>query len=300
MNNKIAIIGAGNVGSTIAYTLMLNNTVSELLLVDIDTKKCQGQVDDLADALAFSRTTFIRQGNFNDAGQADIAIISAGLCQKPGQSRLELAAANAKIVRSIIEQMKPLRDDLVIIIVTNPVDIMTYVAQQTTNLPRNQLFGSGTFLDTQRLRGYLAQELTIAEQSIHAYVLGEHGDSQFVAWSGATIAGIPLNEFKQIQNKLVELEKKTATKVYDIIECKGSTYFGIAACVSALCTTILFNEHRVAPVSWYQEKFNVCLSLPAIMGKKGIEEILKIQLDEQEQEKLALSAENLRNIIKRL
>lgn len=296
-HTKIAVIGTGNVGATIAYTLMVSNTVSEILLIDKNVEKCRGELYDLSDVLSFCNASNVKAATFTEVAQADIIIICAGIAQKAGEDRLALLQTNTEIVCSIIQNLKPIRKDSIIIMVTNPVDIMTLIAQEESELPRNQIIGSGTFLDTQRLRGIISEKLQIAQESIHAYILGEHGDSQFVAWASSNIAGIPLMEFKEIDKIFIEnAEKNAQQRVYDIIKCKGFTNFGIASCVDAICRDIIFNERRVVPVSCYIEKFGVCLSMPAILSEKGIEKILPLKLTDSETKKLENSAKKLKEI----
>jgi len=298
-HSQIAIIGAGAVGSTTAYALMLQNIAADIILVDIDEPRCKGEVLDLSGALSFSGTSAIRSGTSKEAGQAKIIIIAAGARQKPGQSRIDLLQTNKKIVSSVIEKIEPINPDTIIIMVTNPVDILTLHAQNLVKLPKKQVFGSGTFLDTQRLRGIIAEKINIAEQSIHAYILGEHGDTQFPAWSCARVAGIPLLDFPQLTEKDLDfIAEKTRQQAYEIIACKGATYYGIAACVAAICENILFDQKRVLPLSCYIDEFNICLSMPVVLGKNGIEQILSMPLNQQEQESLAYSAKQLRALIK--
>lgn len=298
---KIAIIGAGTVGATTAYTLILKNSASEIILIDIQDIKCKGEVEDLSDALSFSTTSHVSMGTLSEAGQADIVIITAGIAQKPGQSRIDLLRTNYTIVTDIITKMKPLRSDLIIIMVSNPVDVLTYAVQQMAGLPKNQIFGSGTLLDTQRLRHIVRDTLHVAEQSIHLYVLGEHGDSQFAAWSSAAIAGKPILNFPHVnQSALDTMAEQAKRKAYDIIECKGSTAFGIASCVAAYCQNIVSDAQRVTPVSCYIEEFGVCLSMPVVLGSSGIEQILVPQFNEQEQQKLEASAATIKKYIQEL
>ncbi|TET06152.1 L-lactate dehydrogenase [Candidatus Dependentiae bacterium] len=298
---KLAIIGAGAVGSTTAYALMWKNVATEILLIDIDEKRCKGEILDLSDALPFCYASKIQRGTTKEAGQADIVIITAGVRQKPGQPRSDLIAENQKIIKSIINDMKPINPNTIIIMVTNPVDILTYYAQQITDLPKNQIFGSGTFLDSQRLRGILSKKLNIAEQSIQAYVLGEHGDSQFVAWSNMNIAGIPLLDFPIFSSKDLDvMADETKNRVYEIIACKEATFYGIAACVTDICECIIFNQKRIIPLSCFIEKYNVCLSMPAVLGEKGIEQILSIRLSQKEQDLLEKSVKKLKGVIKDL
>jgi L-lactate dehydrogenase len=299
-HTKIAIIGAGAVGTSIAYALILKNIGAEIMLVDINTQRCTGEILDLSDALPFSLCSSIHQGTALDAGKADIIIIAAGMRQGPDQSRTELIDANAQIISSLIRSIQPINQDAIMIMVTNPVDILTLCAQQYSGLPHKQIFGSGTFLDTQRLHGLLAQKLSVAATSIHAYVVGEHGDSQFALWSSAHVGGISLRHFPQCsQHELDLLEQQTQNKAYEIIACKGATYFGIAACVATMCQTINFDQKTVMPLSCYQEKYGIYFSLPAVLGKKGIEQILPIEFDDQEEKKLEHSVQQLRGIIKK-
>jgi L-lactate dehydrogenase len=296
VNKKIAIIGAGSVGSTIAYALILKNINAEILLVDIDEKRCKGEVLDLSDAL-FCSAAKIKNSRVQDASQADIIIIAAGARQKPKQSRTDLIAINRFIIAAILEQIRPIKQHAIIIMVTNPVDILTFDAQQFSGLPRNQVFGSGTFLDTVRLHGILAKKLNIAMQSINAYILGEHGDTQFAAWSIANIAGVPLLNFPQINKKiLTQIAEEARKKAYEIISCKGATYYGIAACVTTICQAIILDQKLVIPLSCYIPTFNICLSIPIILGGKGIEQILEIPLNKIEQQQLIKSAEYLQKL----
>lgn len=296
--SRIAIVGSGVVGSTTAYSLMMRNFVSKIMLVDVDDIKCKGETLDLSDALSFSSTSDIMMASLAQAGQADIAIITAGVPQKIGQTRLDLLKTNSEIIKNVIDGMKPLNPDLIVIVVTNPVDILTYVAQTVSALPKNQVFGSGTLLDTQRVRDLISQKVNIAQQSIHLYTLGEHGDSQIVAWSCAHIAGIPLVDFPGLnQNILNEMADVAKRKAYDIIECKGSTAFGIAACVSAYCQNIVFDAKKITPVSCYLKEFDVCMSMPVVLGQKGIEQIVTPALNDDEKNLLEQSARLLRSII---
>lgn len=292
--STIAIVGAGVVGSTTAYTLMMHNLASEILLVDIHDIKCKGEVYDLSDALSFSSTATIKQASLAQAGQANIAIITAGIAQKPGQSRVDLLRTNHAVITSVIEGMKPLNKDLIIIVVTNPIDILTYVVQEISGLPRNQIFGSGTMLDTQRLRNLISTHIQVAEESIHVHVLGEHGDSQFVAWSSGHIAGISLADYPGLDMQILQqFSEQTKAKAYDIIACKGSTAFGVASCIAAYCTNILFNTNRITTVSNYVSEYNLCLSTPAPLGASGVLYSIIPPLNIQEKTLLDLSAKTV-------
>jgi len=298
-HSKVAIIGAGAVGSTVAYALLLKHVVGEILLVDIDEIRCQGEVFDLADALLFSRTGKISTATFAEAATADIIIISAGARQEPGEDRSVLYEKNKSIISEICIKLKSVQKDAIVIVVTNPVDAMTYQVQQCMQLPKNQIFGSGTYLDTQRLRHQIAQKLSVAEQSVDAYVLGEHGDTQFAAWSNADIAGTLLTDFPEITlEQLKKIETDTKNRAYEIISCKGATYFGIAACICKLCEAIIFDQKLALPLSCYQEEFNVCVSMPVVLGKNGIERNIPVSLSIEEQEKLTFSANEIKKMLK--
>ena len=295
---KVTIIGAGSVGSTTAYALMLRNIAAEIILIDIDKDRCKGEALDLSDALAFSETSKITYSHQVSSQQSDIIIISAGAPQMLGQSRIELMETNGKIVTTIIEDLKPINKNTIIIVVTNPVDIMTLYVQQIAGLPQGQVFGTGTFLDSQRMKGLLAQKLNIAEQSIHAYVLGEHGDSQFPLWSSAQIAGVPILDFDQLKQKdLDAIALKTKQRAYEIIKCKGSTFFGIAACVSTICESMIFDKKRVIPVSTFIKEFGLCLSMPAVLGYKGIKRIISVPFSKKEKDQMEQSAQKIRDAI---
>jgi L-lactate dehydrogenase len=295
-HSKIAVIGAGSVGSTTAYALLLKNIAAEIILVDIDEKRCHGEILDLSDALAFDGTSKIRSGNAQDAAQADIIVIAAGKAQKPGETRHDLLAANTKIISDIFTAIKPINPAAIVIMVTNPLDALTMLAQSLAELPRNQIFGSGTFLDTMRLRGIIADKLNIARTSVHAYVIGEHGDSQIVAWSCAEIAGTPIEQFPGVEQKDFEVIAQEVKNIaYNIIACKGSTHFGIAACVAHICQAIIFNQKVIIPLSTYIEEYDTVFSMPCVLGENGIEKIISIPLNESEEKKLKISAQELKN-----
>jgi L-lactate dehydrogenase len=297
-HSRIAVIGVGAVGATIAYSILMRDIASEIILVDICSERCMGEVFDMSDAIPASSTAHITLGSIQEAGRADIIIIAAGARRKPGQSRLDLIRINKKIVTSIVENLIPINPRAVVVVVSNPVDIMTLCVQRLAGLPLNQIFGSGTYLDTMRLRCFIADKLAISPQSINAYILGEHGDSQFVVWSSAQIAGIPLKNFAGMAiDELEALAQSAKQKGQDIITLKDATSYGVAACVADICESIIFNQKRVFPVSVYHEKFGVCFSLPVVIGENGIEQILPVSLNEQENAKLLSSAKKLSEAI---
>ena len=293
-HSKIAIIGAGFVGSTTAYALLLKKIVAEIILVDINEIRCRGEILDLSDVLSFDETSQIRAGTPQDAANADIIVIAAGKAQEPNEDRRKLLHVNKAIFDSLFASIKPINPQAIIIIVTNPLDLMTYHAQSLAGLARNQVFGTGTYLDTLRLQGIIAKIAGVAQESVDGYVLGEHGDSQFPAWSSVQIAGIPIEQYPTIQRADLDTIAKTVKdKAYEIIACKGSTYFGIATCVARICEAIVFDQKLVIPLSTYIPEYEICLSMPVILGENGIEKIVPIPLNSDEQKKLSNSAEQL-------
>jgi L-lactate dehydrogenase len=295
----VSIIGAGNVGATIAYSLILEQVCSDVVLVDVDTERCQAQVWDIQD-VAFLHDSRIRAGTFKEAGQGDIIVITAGAKQEPNEPRTNLIDRNYLILQETMEKMKPLNPNAVMMVVSNPVDILTFLAQKVSGLPTEQVIGSGTFLDSSRLRGYLSESLGVARTSVHAYVLGEHGDSQFVNWSSSHISSVPLLEFPGA--KKLDMERVahfTARKAYHIIGGKGSTYYGIGGCAANLCNSILNNTKQIRPVSHFVPKFGVCISLPAILCKSGILGTIPMKFNQQEEAKLLAGVQSLKGILKR-
>ncbi len=300
VKHTIAIIGIGAVGSAIANALISNNTAADLILLDKDEKRCAGEVKDLSDTLGFSQTSQVLQGTYDDVKKADIVIISAGKRQKPGVTRLELLSANKKVLDNILTQLAGLRKDAIVIMVANPLDILTYCMLKQLDIPRKQIFGTGTYIDSQRLKSVLSRRFEIAESSIEAFVLGEHGDSQVVAWSATRIAGNPVEQFGVTQALKKEIAEQVKMTAYDIIEAKGATYYGIAACVTQLCKMILYNTRQIVPVSWYHEAYGACMSLPVLITEHGIEKIGPLAYTKQELEDLERSAALLRSYQEKL
>ncbi|KAH8781750.1 lactate dehydrogenase/glycoside hydrolase [Hyaloscypha sp. PMI_1271] len=296
-SGSIAIIGAGSVGAAIAYSLLLRQVVADIILVDINHEYCQAQVEDLSDATFLSNVR-IRQGTAEDARNADIIVISAGAKQKPGETRIGLIDRNIKVLESVTKSLQPIRSDAILLIVANPVDILTFYAQRLSGLPRNQVIGSGTMLDSIRLTGILANKLKVSDSSIHAFVIGEHGDSQYVAWSSATVHGRPLLKALPLtKTERDEIATTTRKKADSIIKVKGFTSYGVAAVTARMCEAIIFDHRKILPLSHWQEDLGCCLSLPAILGRKGISPF-PVDLDETEHQFLVQSAQALRLIIK--
>lgn len=293
---KIAIIGTGAVGATTAYACLMRNITSEIILVDVDANRCKGELLDLSDALSFSTTARMKQGIYKQAAKADIIIITAGKAQLPNQTRDELLIANKAIIKTIAQELTPINPKAIIIMVSNPVDVMTYYAQKLIKLPSEQIIGSGTMLDSQRLRNLIAHTINIAEESIHAYIIGQHGDMQVAALSSACIAGTPLTELISMK-ALQKLAQLTKEKAYDIIALKKCTSYGVASCVAALCENILFDTNRIMPVSCYLKQYKICMSMPAVIGASGIKQIISPLLDKQETLLLQKSVKNLQKMV---
>ncbi|ORY06687.1 lactate dehydrogenase [Basidiobolus meristosporus CBS 931.73] len=285
-NKTIAIIGCGAVGASCASSIILRNVSCQLLMVDINQKVAEGQALDLSDS-QFLSSTKVRVSTYQEAGQADIIVITAGANQRPGETRLQLIAKNFNILSSVINGMAPIKPTAKIMLVANPVDVLTHIAQKISGLPKNQVFGSGTFLDSGRLRLKLSQIIGVSEPAIHCYAMGEHGDNQFVAWSSARVGGVPLVDYPQMQGvDLEQLQYEVSRKAYEIIDRKGATYYGIGACVASLCDSVLHDRRDIRPISCYSEKYNSYVSMPAIIGANGVEAPINIQLNDAEQKKM--------------
>ncbi|EXJ71218.1 uncharacterized protein A1O5_05024 [Cladophialophora psammophila CBS 110553] len=302
--SRIAILGAGSVGSAIALCLILNPVASEILLVDPNTDQRDAQVKDLEDTTTYHGAVGgggvrIRSATHKEAGQCDIVVISAGAKQRHGESRTDLLGRNLAILKSATDDMKPFRDDIVILLVANPVDVLTYFCQKFSGLPQGQIIGSGTFLDSARLRGILAAKVGVDAGSVDAYVLGEHGESQVVAWSCVTIGAVPLDQClppgTPIDRKAVAMETKD--KAAKIIEAKGATAYGIGALSAAICKSILFDQRNVRPISHWVDDLGCCLSLPVVLGRRGIVRSLNIPLNQEERDLLLKSAATLKRLI---
>ena len=301
--NKIAIVGAGKVGMTSAYALLLAGVAHEIVLFGRDATKLEGEKLDLEHAMALThKTKIVASDNYNDLKDTDIVIFSAGVPQAPGETRLQLAEKNVAILEKMLPPIMAVAPTAIILMVANPVDVMTFRANQIVGVPRGQIFGSGTTLDTARFRFHLSEFLPVNPRSIHTYVLGEHGDSSFPLISSASIGGQKMSDFPGFsKEKAEEAYQKARDAAYAIIESKGSTYYGIGAAVTTIVKAILRNAQTVLPVSMpvddYYGVSGVSLSLPAIIGRNGVQQVIKPSLDEEEQEKLHLSAKSLKQYL---
>ncbi|MDO4271612.1 MAG: L-lactate dehydrogenase [Candidatus Saccharibacteria bacterium] len=301
--NKVTIVGAGFVGSTIAYTLVNAGTVSEIVLVDVDNARAEGEAMDIEHGSPFFKESLIHAGDYETAAGSDIVIITAGTNQRPGETRMDLITRNAAIVKNVAKEIKKTCPEAIILVVANPVDVMTRVIQEVTGFPAERVIGSGTNLDSARLRYLLGKKFGIDSRNIHAYVLGEHGDSEFVAWSNVNIAGMNINEasdsFGGIMGDYdyIDLANETRDAAYEIINRKKATYYGIAASAARICEAILRDEKSILPLSvkltGQYGLSDVYLSLPTVVGQHGVVKVIAPYLSEEEEGKLHHSAKLL-------
>ena len=310
MSSKITIIGAGSVGSTIAYTLSGQDIASELVLIVINKENVKGEVMDIEQGTCFRDPISIVAGDYKDAKDSDIVIITSGIARKPGQTRIELTQTNVNILKEITPEIVKAAPNALYIIVSNPVDIMTYVFTKISGLPENQIIGSGTILDSARLRCGLSEHFQVAQRNIHAYVYGEHGDTSFVPWSAARIAGVNVDDYYEIAEKFgkkIEKLDKDAMLTYvqksggQVIANKGATFYAVTRGVCRLCGFLLSASESVTTVSSMMHGEygieDVCLSTLALVGPNGIQGKLEMKLTDEEVEKLKASADALKAVI---
>ena len=310
---KITILGAGNVGASIAYTLTMDGMASEILLIDINEKKAQGEAADILQGTPFSAPVNIHAGSYEEAVNSDIVVVTVGMARKPGQTRLDLAQANVNIVKEVMPQITKYAPDAVYVVVSNPVDIITYVILKTTNLSENQVIGSGTTLDSARLRARLATHVGLNSKNVHAYVFGEHGDTAVIPWSLTTIAGVEMDRYctdtcpqhnQCGKGELREIEEDVRTAGAKVIALKGATYYAVAMSVRRICECIIRDTNSVMTVSaMIHNQYgisDVCLSLLFVVGAQGITRTIIPPLTEEEQKMLHKSANALKNVIAQL
>lgn len=307
---KAAVIGCGFVGSATAFTLMQSRLFSELVLLDVNMEKADGEAKDIAHGIPFAGQMKIYAGTYDDAADAAIIIITAGANQKPGETRLDLVQKNTAIYQSIIPEIVKRDFGGILLIVSNPVDILTYVALKLSGLSENRVLGSGTVLDTARLKYALGEHLGVDSRSVHSFIIGEHGDSEIAAWSSTNVSGIPLNDFCEMRGHfnhdaaMDAIAEKVKNSAYEIISKKQATYYGIAMSVKRICECIVRNERSILPVSAMMHGEygieDITLSMPAIVGIGGVETHVPIALSEEEAEKLVESAKKLKEVAKGL
>ena len=297
---RIAIIGTGHVGATCAYALQLLGHASEIVLINTNHERAEGEAMDINHGALFARPVRVWAGDYSDCKEADIVVLAAGASQKPGETRLDLLKRNATIFHNILPQVIQYTRNAILIVVSNPVDVLTHVAWRASQFPAVQVIGSGTILDTARFRYLLSQHFGIEPRSIHAYIIGEHGDSQVPVWSLANIAGIRLDEYTRLNNKPLEkshrdeIAQNTRLAAYEIIRRKGATYYAIAAGLVRIIEAIMRDENSVLTISsLLQGKHglnDICLSLPCIVNRQGIKETIELPLSFEEQLGLEKSA----------
>ena len=298
MNNKVVIIGCGNVGMAYAYSLLNQRTyVNRLVLIDLNKDRIEGEVMDLNHCLPYAPSKIsINVGDYSDCSDARIVVIAAGANQKPGETRMDLIHKNASIFKDIVDKVMASGFNGIFIVATNPLDVMTYLTLKYSKLPANQVLGSGTTLDTARLRLIIGKKLCINSKNIEAYVIGEHGDSEFIPWSNANISLQNIKEFFT-QDELNEIESEVRNAAYEIINRKGATYYGIGMCLVRITNAILGNENSIIPLSVYDEKNDVYVGLPAILNKDGAERRVYLKLNEEETNKLQNSIDIIKENI---
>ncbi len=301
---KVVIIGAGTVGSTFAYALQIRGVIGEIVLIDMDKKLAEGQAMDLSHGVFFTEPVNIHAGDYEDCGGADIVVICAGAKQKPGQSRMELVATNVEICRQIVEKIVEHTSESILLVVANPVDVLTYAALRFSKLPREQVIGSGTVLDSARFRYLLSRHCLLDSRNIHAYVLGEHGDSEVPAWSIATHGGMNILDYCKMCSRgcspsdHAEISKEVRESAYHIIEAKGATNFAVGLALVRITTAIIRNENSVLTVSTLLDGqygiSGVCLSVPVILNSDGVGRYICPELSGDEVGQLKASAVAIR------
>lgn len=301
MNNKVVLIGCGNVGMSFAYATLNQRTyVNELVLIDVDKDRVEGEVMDLNHCLAVSPSkVLIKSGEYSDCCDANIVVIAAGANQKPGETRMDLINKNSVIFKDIVTKVMKSGFNGIFLVATNPLDVMTYLTWKYSGLPTNKVIGSGTILDTARLRYLVGEKLNMSPKNIHAYVVGEHGDSEFVPWSNAQVGLQNINKFLG-KNELDDIENKVKNAAYEIINRKGATYYGIGMCLVRIVNAILGNENTIMTVSNYDKTNDCFIGLPAVINNKGIEEKVYIELNEYETNKLQNSINTIKEAINKI
>ncbi len=304
---KIAIIGCGFVGSAGAFALMQSGLFSEMVLLDANKDRAEGEALDIGHGMPLAKPMQIYAGNYDDLTDAAVIVVTAGANQKPGETRLDLVKKNVAIFKSIMPEISKRHCEGVMLVVANPVDILTYTALKFSGMPENHVIGSGTVLDTARLKYLLGEHLKVDSRSIHAFIIGEHGDSEFATWSSANISGVPLSDFCNMRGHfnhveaMREIENSVRNSAYEIIKRKNATYYGIAMSIKKIAESIIRDEKSVMPISSLMRDTyginDVCLSMPAIVGKDGVEDLIPIRLSAEENKKLRSSAEILKSVL---
>lgn len=308
---KVVIVGAGAVGSTFAYALAQKSLADEIALIDVNPEYAEGQVLDLAHGLPYYPSVEIKVGRKEDYADAQVVVITAGAKQAPGESRLDLLQKNSRMIEDIIDEIVSQDSQAIIVITSNPVDVLTYVALKRSGWPKNRVIGSGTVLDSARFRYLLSQHCNVDVGNVHAYILGEHGDSEFAAWSMTHVGGVPIDEYCPMCNNCddwetqrEEIVKTVRESAYHIINYKGATYFAIGMALTRIVGTILQDQRSVLTVSTLLEgEYGidaVCLGIPCIVGKDGVSQVIEASLPPEENELLQKSAATLKHALDEL
>ena len=303
---KIVIVGAGSVGMTFAYSLLIRGLASKIVIIDVNRERAEGEVMDLNHGMPFAEPVRIWAGDYSDCRDADIVVISVDKGQKIEQSRLELAQGNFELLKQIVPSVTEYNDECIQLVVTNPLDVMTYAALKLSHFPKNRVIGSGTILDTARLRYLLGERLQVDPRNVHAYIIGEHGDSEVPVWSLANVAGIKLKDYYPLANlpydpaELDNLFLRVRNAGYEIIKRKGRTFYAVAMGITKIVESIIRNENAVSTVSCLLEDYygvsDVCLSVPVILNRTGIKETIRLPLEEKEVSDFRKSAATIKNV----
>lgn len=302
--SKVAIIGAGFVGSTAAYALLIDGAASEIALIDIDKKKAEGEAMDLQHGLQFRPNVKIEFGSsYSQCKDAEIVVVCAGAHQKPGETRLDLVKRNSAILKGMIPKITQHNNNCILLVVANPLDVLTYLALKYSKFPKHRVFGSGTILDTARFRYLLGEHFGVSTNSVHAYIMGEHGDSSFPVWSTANIAGVNLKNFRRYSKKAMDkIFYKTKNAAYEVIAKKGATYYAIGLGIAKIVRAVLSDQNEVLALSGYIENYHgvngVCLSVPTIVNRNGIKGQILMPLNSAEKKQFRKSASVIKGIIR--
>jgi L-lactate dehydrogenase len=311
-SNKIAVIGAGGVGATTAYALMVQGVGSEIVLIDVNKDKAEGEAMDLRHGASFVNPVDIYAGDYEDLADAKLIVITAGAAQKPGETRLDLIKKNTGIFKNIVSSITEYNQDGILLVVTNPVDILTHLTYKLSGFPANRVIGSGTVLDSSRFRSLLSKNCGVAASNVHGYIIGEHGDSEVPVWSLTNIAGTKIENYCPICNQdcndkdhsLEEISDQVKNAAYEIIEKKGATFYAVALAVSRIARAILRDENAVLTVSSLMKGYygieDISLSLPTLINSSGIERVLELPLSEKEEKAFKDSAQQLKQNFEQL
>ena len=305
-HRKVGVVGCGFVGAASAFAIMESGLFSEMVLIDANKEKAEGEALDISHGLPFAKPMQIYAGDYEDIADAAIVVVTAGAGQKPGETRLDLVKKNVGIFKSIIPQIAEKNKEGILLIVANPVDILTLAALKLSGYPENRVFGSGTVLDTARLKYLLGEHLEVDSRSVHAFIIGEHGDSEIAAWSSANVSGIPLNDFCEMrghfdhENAMKKIAEDVKNSAYEIIGKKGATYYGIAMSVKRILEAVVRDEKSILPISSLQHDnhgiSDIAISMPAIVGRNGVEGTVPISLSPEEEASLLESAKTLKTV----